>query len=51
MRLISGIIAAQNFSVTLEGDPSLSSRPMGRVADPLRAMGAKINLTKLYQLF
>lgn len=46
MRLISGIMAAQNFSVTLTGDVSLSSRPMTRVAEPLRSMGAKIHLEK-----
>ncbi len=44
MRLISGIMAAQDFPVTLVGDVSLSSRPMRRVADPLRAMGAHVEL-------
>lgn len=42
MRLLMGILAGQPFSATLIGDPSLSRRPMKRVADPLRAMGAKI---------
>lgn len=42
MRLLAGLLAGQNFSVTLTGDSSLSSRPMGRVADPLRLMGADI---------
>jgi 3-phosphoshikimate 1-carboxyvinyltransferase len=42
MRLIMGILAAQNFESVLTGDTSLSSRPMGRVAEPLRLMGAKI---------
>ena len=42
MRLLAGLLAGQKFSVTLTGDSSLSSRPMGRVADPLRLMGADI---------
>jgi len=42
MRLFSGLLAAQNFDSELTGDESLSKRPMGRVADPLRAMGAVI---------
>jgi 3-phosphoshikimate 1-carboxyvinyltransferase len=42
MRLLSGLLAAQDFDVTLTGDASLSRRPMRRVADPLRAMGAHI---------
>ncbi len=42
MRLLAGLLAGQNFSVTLTGDSSLSSRPMARVADPLRLMGADI---------
>jgi 3-phosphoshikimate 1-carboxyvinyltransferase len=37
-----GILAAHPFSATLVGDASLSRRPMRRVADPLRAMGATI---------
>jgi 3-phosphoshikimate 1-carboxyvinyltransferase len=41
MRLISGILAAQPFRTRLTGDPSLSKRPMGRVIDPLTAMGAR----------
>lgn len=44
MRLLSGILAAQKFSSRLIGDNSLSSRPMSRVADPLRKMGARISL-------
>ncbi len=43
MRLISGILAAQPFKSTLTGDESLSTRPMGRIIEPLRLMGAKIN--------
>ena len=43
LRLMLGILAAQSgrfFTVT--GDESLRSRPMGRVVDPLRQMGAQI---------
>lgn len=42
-RLLLGILAAHPFSSTLAGDASLSRRPMRRVADPLRAMGATID--------
>nr|WP_298138200.1 bifunctional prephenate dehydrogenase/3-phosphoshikimate 1-carboxyvinyltransferase [uncultured Pseudomonas sp.] len=42
MRLLSGLLAAQPFDVTLTGDASLSKRPMNRVAKPLREMGAVI---------
>lgn len=42
MRLLSGLLAAQKFDVELTGDESLSKRPMGRVANPLRSMGAVI---------
>lgn len=42
MRLLSGILAAQPFDTVLTGDPSLSKRPMNRVAKPLREMGAVI---------
>lgn len=45
MRLLSGILAAQPFTTRLIGDASLSKRPMGRVAEPLRQMGADIELT------
>ncbi len=40
-RLLSGILAGQNFSV-MSGDESLNSRPMGRVMTPLNMMGAHI---------
>ncbi|WP_372956905.1 bifunctional prephenate dehydrogenase/3-phosphoshikimate 1-carboxyvinyltransferase [Marinobacter sp.] len=43
MRLFSGLLAAQSFDSELTGDESLSRRPMNRVADPLRAMGAVID--------
>jgi 3-phosphoshikimate 1-carboxyvinyltransferase len=42
MRLMAGVLAGQPFSSRLIGDPSLSSRPMKRIVDPLRRMGAKI---------
>ena len=42
MRLLSGIIAGQDFSATLEGDASLSARPMKRIIEPLSLMGAGI---------
>ena len=42
MRLLSGLLAGQNFDVELTGDESLSGRPMARVADPLAEMGAVI---------
>ena len=42
VRLLSGILAGQSFDSTLVGDPSLSSRPMGRIIDPLRRLGAQI---------
>jgi 3-phosphoshikimate 1-carboxyvinyltransferase len=45
MRLLMGVLAGQKFDSVLVGDESLSSRPMDRVAEPLRAMGAKIELS------
>lgn len=42
MRLVSGILAGQNFNSVLFGDESLSKRPMKRVIEPLSLMGAKI---------
>lgn len=42
MRLLSGILAGQNFQSELTGDASLSKRPMKRVIDPLQLMGAVI---------
>jgi len=41
-RLLSGLLAVQNFSTTLEGDESLSKRPMKRIIEPLEMMGCKI---------
>jgi 3-phosphoshikimate 1-carboxyvinyltransferase len=42
MRLLAGLLAGQPFSVTMTGDVSLSKRPMGRVANPLREMGVDV---------
>ncbi|BAU48623.1 3-phosphoshikimate 1-carboxyvinyltransferase [Sulfurifustis variabilis] len=42
MRLMAGILAGQAFDSELVGDPSLSKRPMKRVAEPLNRMGAEI---------
>ncbi len=41
-RLMLGILAGQRFAATLTGDASLRRRPMRRVTEPLRAMGARI---------
>ena len=41
-RLISGILCAQNFDVTLTGDESICKRPMKRIMEPLALMGADI---------
>jgi 3-phosphoshikimate 1-carboxyvinyltransferase len=46
MRLLSGLLAGQPFGTVLTGDPSLSRRPMKRVTDPLRQMGAEIETTE-----
>jgi 3-phosphoshikimate 1-carboxyvinyltransferase len=42
MRMLSGILAGQEFTSELVGDPSLSRRPMARVITPLQSMGARI---------
>ncbi|MDQ7003084.1 MAG: 3-phosphoshikimate 1-carboxyvinyltransferase [Ghiorsea sp.] len=42
-RLITGILAGQDFHSVMVGDASLHSRPMARVADPVRLMGAKVD--------
>ena len=44
MRLLAGILAGQPFDSVLTGDASLRSRPMERIAAPLRQMGATIAL-------
>jgi 3-phosphoshikimate 1-carboxyvinyltransferase len=43
MRLLTGILAGQNFNSTLTGDQSLRSRPMERIVEPLTMMGANIS--------
>ena len=43
MRLLSGLLAGRPFRSELDGDASLRQRPMQRVIDPLRLMGAKIS--------
>ncbi|HEX9638291.1 MAG TPA: 3-phosphoshikimate 1-carboxyvinyltransferase [Acidobacteriota bacterium] len=45
LRLLAGILAGHSFAATLTGDASLSARPMERVAAPLRAMGARVELS------
>lgn len=42
VRLMSGILSAQNFSVTVTGDASIQKRPMRRIMEPLSLMGADI---------
>lgn len=42
VRLLSGILAGQNFTSELIGDESLQKRPMRRVIEPLRKMGARV---------
>ena len=46
IRLCSGVLVAQEFSSTLIGDSSLSSRPMTRITEPLSLMGANISCTE-----
>lgn len=46
MRLLSGLLAGQAFNVEMTGDASLSKRPMKRVSQPLRLMGADIATTE-----
>ncbi|MEI8031880.1 MAG: 3-phosphoshikimate 1-carboxyvinyltransferase [Chlorobiaceae bacterium] len=45
MRMFSGIMAAQPFESELVGDASLMKRPMKRVSEPLRLMGADLELS------
>lgn len=44
IRMLTGLLAGQNIPATLTGDASLARRPMKRVAEPLRQMGAVIHL-------
>jgi 3-phosphoshikimate 1-carboxyvinyltransferase len=46
MRLMAGVLSGHGFLSRISGDASLCRRPMERVAAPLRAMGANIELTK-----
>lgn len=48
MRLLAGILSGQRFDSTLVGDESLSKRPMKRIIDPLRLMGANISGTPAF---
>ena len=43
MRMLAGILAGQSFTSRIAGDASLNHRPMRRVIDPLRLMGARID--------
>jgi 3-phosphoshikimate 1-carboxyvinyltransferase len=43
LRLLAGVLAAQPFEATLSGDESLRRRPVDRVIEPLRAMGASLS--------
>ncbi len=45
MRLLTGLAAGRGVSVRLTGDDSLSQRPMERVAQPLRLLGASVETT------
>ena len=42
IRLLAGLLAGMDFRSVLDGDESIRRRPMGRVLDPLRAMGASV---------
>lgn len=46
MRLLAGALAGRGISAQLDGDASLRTRPMARVAEPLRAMGATVGLAE-----
>jgi len=46
IRLLAGILAGQGGRFELAGDDSLSRRPMERIAEPLRQMGARIETTE-----
>lgn len=41
MRMLAGLLAAEDFECTLTGDASLNARPMKRIVEPLETMGAK----------
>jgi 3-phosphoshikimate 1-carboxyvinyltransferase len=46
MRLLTGVLTGQSGRFELVGDESLSARPMERIAEPLRRMGARIDTTE-----
>jgi len=46
IRLLTGVLASSPFASVLTGDESLRVRPMGRVAEPLRGMGADLETTE-----
>ncbi|MBR1865575.1 MAG: 3-phosphoshikimate 1-carboxyvinyltransferase [Lachnospiraceae bacterium] len=48
-RLMSGILAAQPFTSTIDGDASIRKRPMGRIMTPLSRMGASFSSLKQEQ--
>ncbi len=48
-RLMSGILAAQPFTSTIDGDASLRKRPMGRIMTPLSMMGARFESLQTQQ--
>lgn len=43
IRLVTGLLAGQSFSSVITGDESIIQRPMGRIIEPLRLMGADID--------
>ncbi len=43
IRMLSGLLAGQRFTTKVTGDESLRKRPMARIIEPLRVMGAKID--------
>src|SRR5690242_17281615 len=45
MRILAGVLAGHDVEATLNGDESLSSRPMRRIIEPLELMGAQIEAT------
>ncbi len=45
MRLLAGVVAGSDCEATLDGDASLRRRPMARIAEPLRAMGAVVEVS------
>ena len=45
IRLLTGYVAGKGVNATLFGDESLSTRPMGRIAEPLSLLGANVKTT------